>query len=94
MINQEKEGDTKNDPLQEKKEDEKPPVPTNLIFAISAFCDLCASTLNTFGLTYLTSSMYQMMRGIELFFVCLWSKLFLKNPIYRHHILGVGSLIF
>ena len=94
VMNKEQEGDTKNDSLNEKKEDEKPQVPTNLIFAISAFCDLCASTLNTFGLTYLTSSMYQMMRGIELFFVCLWSKLFLKNPIYRHHILGVGSLIF
>ena len=94
IINQEQEGDTKNESLQEKKEGEKPPVPTNLIFAISAFCDLCASTLNTFGLTYLTSSMYQMMRGVELFFVCLWSKVFLKNPIYRHHILGVGSLIF
>ena len=94
MINQQQEGDTQNETLKEKKEDEKPPVPTNLIFAISAFCDLCASTLNTFGLTYLTSSMYQMMRGIELFFVCLWSKVFLKNPIYRHHILGIGSLIF
>jgi hypothetical protein len=38
--------------------------------------------------------MFQMMRGLELFFVCLWSKIFLKNPIYRHQILGVGTLIF
>ena len=35
-----------------------------------------------------------MMRGLELFFVCLWSKIFLKNPIYKHAILGIGSLIF
>ena len=71
-----------------------PPVPTNFIFAITAGCDLLATTINTFGLTYLTTSMFQMMRGLELFFVCLWSKIFLKNPIYRHAFLGVGSLIF
>ena len=70
-----------------------PPVPTNLVFAITAGCDLLASTINTFGLTYLTTSMYQMMRGLELFFVCLWSRIFLKNPIYRHAYLGIGSLI-
>ena len=33
------------------------------------------------------------MRGLELFFICLWSKIFLKNPIYRHAILGIDSLI-
>ena len=71
-----------------------PPIPTNFIFAITASCDLCATTLNTFGLTYLTTSMFQMMRGLELFFVCLWSKVFLKNPLYRHAVLGVGLLIF
>ena len=38
--------------------------------------------------------MFQMMRGLELFFVCVWSRIFLKNPIYRHQFLGVGSLIF
>ena len=72
----------------------KPPVPTNLIFIITASCDLLATTINTFGLTYLTTSMFQMMRGLELFFVCLWSTLYLKNPLYRHAILGVGTLIF
>jgi len=34
------------------------------------------------------------MRGLELFFVCLWSRIFLKNKIYRHAFLGIGSLIF
>ena len=81
----------------ESKPDDKnkklPPIPTNFFFCITAFCDLMASTINTFGLTYLTTSMYQMMRGLELFFVCLWSKLFLKNPIYRHALLGIGTLI-
>jgi drug/metabolite transporter (DMT)-like permease len=89
---------SKPEPLEEEDDEEKesklPPVPTNLIFAITASCDLMATTINTFGLTYLTTSMFQMMRGLELFFVCLWSRVFLKNPIYRHAFLGVGSLIF
>ena len=79
----------------ENKDDEKKkPIPTNFIFFITAGCDLLATTINTFGLTYLATSVFQMMRGLELFFVCLWSKIFLKNPIYRHALLGVGSLIF
>ena len=90
----EEEGETLPQPLTEKEVIKKPPVPTNFIFAITAGCDLLATTINTFGLTYLTTSMFQMMRGLELFFVCLWSKIFLKNPIYRHAILGIGSLIF
>ena len=76
------------------EEKKLPPIPSNFIFFITAGCDLLATTINTFGLTYLATSMYQMMRGAELFFVCLWSKIFLKNPVYRHAILGIGSLIF
>jgi drug/metabolite transporter (DMT)-like permease len=81
-------------PEDEKNGEKKPPIPTNFFFCITAACDLTATTINTFGLTYLTTSMFQMMRGLELFFVCLWSKIFLKNHIYRHQILGVGTLIF
>ena len=73
-------------------EEEKPEA-SNFIFASTAMCDLCATTLNTFGLTYLSSSIYQMFRGFELLFIMLFSKIFLKNKIYRHHILGVGSVI-
>ena len=87
-------GDTENLLEEGSDKNKLPPIPTNFIFCITAFCDLCASTINTFGLTYLTTSMYQMMRGLELFFVCLWSKIFLKNPLYRHAIFGVGTLIF
>jgi drug/metabolite transporter (DMT)-like permease len=81
-------------PEDENEGQKKPPIPTNFFFCITALCDLTATTINTFGLTYLTTSMFQMMRGLELFFVCLWSKIFLKNHIYRHQILGVGTLIF
>ena len=90
-VQEKKEGEGETESKPEKKK--LPPIPTNFIFAITAFCDLMASTINTFGLTYLTTSMYQMMRGLELFFVCLWSRIFLKNPIYRHAYLGIGSLI-
>ena len=81
---------------EQKKEEEKTkkiPVPTNFIFSISALCDLLGTTLNIFGLTYLTSSIYQMLRGFRLFFICLLSKAILKNEIYRHHYLGIAILI-
>ena len=87
-------GSKENAEIKEEEEKKKPPVPTNLIFALSASCDLMASTINTFGLTYLTTSIYQMMRGMELFFVCLWSKVILRNKIYRHNYLGIGTLLF
>ena len=80
---------------EEEKKPEKGKKPmNNFKFAISASSDLCESTLNTFGLTYLASSVYQMFRGLELGFVMLFSKVFLGNPIYRHHVLGVGAVIF
>ena len=93
--NEQTEEGKENEEIKEAEPAEKklPPVPTNLVFAITAACDLMASTVNTFGLTYLTTSMYQMMRGLELFFVCLWSRIFLKNPIYRHAYLGIGTLL-
>ena len=93
--NEQTEEGKENEEVKEAEPAEKklPPVPTNLVFAITAACDLMASTVNTFGLTYLTTSMYQMMRGLELFFVCLWSRIFLKNPIYRHAYLGIGTLL-
>ena len=64
------------------------------IFAITAFCDLVASTLGTFALIFLATSIYQIFRALELMFVLIFSKIFLKNPIYRHHVLGIGTLIF
>ena len=76
------------------EKEKKPPVPSNLIFAITATFDLFATTINTFGLTYLTSSILSMLRSLEIIYVCLWSRIFLKNPIYKHHFLGIGSLIF
>jgi drug/metabolite transporter (DMT)-like permease len=94
LVEGQQQTEEENQESKEKDKGERPPVPTNLIFAITATCDLMGSTINTFGLTYLTTSMFQMMRGLELFFVCLWSTVYLKNPLYRHAVLGISSLIF
>ena len=79
--------------VKEQHEGEEKPEASNFIFASTAMCDLCATTLNTFGITYLSSSIYQMFRGFELLFIVLFSKIFLKSTIYRHHILAVGFVI-
>ena len=87
---------TENQDNSEKNEDEntkKIPVPSNFIFSISALCDLLSTTLDTFGLTYLTSSIFQMLRGFRLIFICLLSKVILKNEIYSHQYLGISILI-
>ncbi|MBP3800462.1 MAG: hypothetical protein J6I85_00265 [Clostridia bacterium] len=94
LVSSQQEDEETGETLPQPAEKGKPPVPTNFIFMITASCDLLATTINTFGLTYLTTSMFQMMRGLELFFVCLWSTLYLKNPLYRHAVLGIGTLIF
>ena len=84
----------KDNPKKNQEENPKKiPVPTNFIFSISALCDLFSTTLHTFGLSYLTSSIFQMLRGFGLFFTCLLSKVILKNEIYRHQYFGVGTLI-
>ena len=48
-------GEEENSPTGDKEKDNKeakkqlPPIPTNFIFFITAGCDLCATTINTFG---------------------------------------------
>ena len=72
-------GEEENSPTGDKEKDNKeakkqlPPIPTNFIFFITAGCDLCATTINTFGLTYLTTSMFQMMRGLKYFCIILYT---------------------
>ena len=79
--NIENKGETLEDSTTEKTE-KKPPVPSILIFAISAGFDLLGSSISLFGLIYLSTSLYQMMTGFLLVFICLWSKIFLKYNIF------------
>ena len=71
----------------------KKPEASFVIFSLTATCDMICSTLSTFAITFLSSSLYQMFRGIELFFIMVFSKVFLRNAIYKHHIVGVGTVI-
>jgi len=61
----------------------------DMIFAIPAFFDLCASTLNMIGLVLSAASVYQMLRGFVIVVVAVYSVIFLKRTLYRHQITGV-----
>jgi len=39
------------------------------------------------------ASVNQMLRGGVIVFTCLFSKVFLKRDVYRHHIVGVCFLV-
>jgi len=56
-----------------------------LLIAIPAMCDVVASTLMFIALTMVDASVYQMMRGLIVFITALFSIIFLKRVLYRHH---------
>ena len=63
------------------------------IFILPALCDFFGSTIATFGLVYLSSSIYQMMRGILIIFVMILSIIILKSKMVAHNYLGALILI-
>ena len=76
----------------------KPPAPKKpgikaklgpLIFALPAAIDLCGSTLMMIGLGLTYASVYQMLRGSLVVVVALYSVVFLKRTLFRHHYVGV-----
>lgn len=82
-----------------KSQDTAPPAPKKpgfkaklgpLIFALPAGIDLCGSTLMMIGLGLTYASVYQMLRGSIVVVVALYSVLFLKRKLFRHHYLGVA----
>jgi len=77
----------KNKPSEEvnNREDDKPEV-TPWIILIPAMCDLVGSTLTFLALTMMAGSVYQMVRGAIVFITALFSILFLKSKLYRHHV--------
>ena len=68
-------------------------IPKCYIFMIPALCDFFGSTIATFGLVYLSSSIYQMMRGILIIFVMILSIIILKSKMLIHNYLGALILI-
>lgn len=63
------------------------------LLAIPTLCDFMGSTIQIFGLTMMAGSVYQMFRGSLLFFTALFSVIFLKNKLYKHHLLGLAIVI-
>lgn len=60
---------------------------------LPAFCDFLSSTVNTIGLTMMTGSSFQMMRGASILFVALFSKIFLKSKLYIHNYIALILVI-
>lgn len=71
-------------------------LPTNinpLLLAIPASCDFMGSSLMMISLTMVPASVYQMMRGFIVVITALFSIVFLKRRLYRHHLLGVILIV-
>ena len=64
-----------------------------LLIAIPAMCDVLASTLMFIALTMVDASVYQMMRGMIVFITALFSIIFLKRTLYRHHYTALGFIV-
>ena len=75
---------------------QKKELPTNinpLWLAIPATCDFCGSSLMMISLTMVPVSIYQMMRGIIVAITALFSVVFLKRRLHRHHWTGVALIV-
>ena len=56
---------------------------------IPSLFDISSSILQIVALLLISASINQMLRGGVIIFTCLFSKLFLGRPIYKHHVVGV-----
>ena len=74
-------------------ESEKKKKTSIFVFALPALCDLCASTSMSISLTFLAPSIYQMFRGAIIIFTSIFSVIFLKSKIHRHHVLGISIVV-
>jgi drug/metabolite transporter (DMT)-like permease len=67
------------------------PKPKYQVFmlAIPTIFDLIATVLMNIGLLSVTASVYQMMRGAEMFFAAIFSVVFLHRRLNKYHLLGI-----
>ncbi|EIE24529.1 hypothetical protein COCSUDRAFT_65401 [Coccomyxa subellipsoidea C-169] len=70
------------------KDDTKPKYQVFML-AIPTVFDLIATVLMNIGLLSVTASVYQMMRGAEMFFAAIFSVLFLHRRLNKFHLLGI-----
>jgi drug/metabolite transporter (DMT)-like permease len=64
-----------------------------LLFWGPALCDVFATSIMYLGLVFISSSVYQMMRGLVVLFVCLISKFILKKTFPPFKWLGVFCIL-
>ena len=64
-----------------------------MLLLIPASCDVCASSLTFVGLTMVPPSVYQMMRGFIVVVCALFSVIFLKKKLFRHHWTAVICIV-
>lgn len=60
---------------------------------IPTACDFITSTLSFFALEFMPASLYSMIRGGGLVVTTIFSVIFLKRKLYKHHILGLIIII-
>ena len=62
------------------------------IFGITGALDICTTTLMYAALILVDASIYQMMRGGIPVVTAIFGRIFLKNKIYKHHVLGLSTI--
>ena len=76
--------------IQSEKEKKQPKI---WYFLFPALFDIMGTTISSISLTFLPSSIYQMLRGAIIIFTCSGSMLFLKSKFYRHHFFGIFIVV-
>jgi len=59
------------------------------LYSIPAFFDLISSGLNYVSISFTSGSISNMMQVTSIIWTAVFSKIFLKKDIYRHHFLGI-----
>ena len=76
-----------------KEEQNQKKKPKIWYFLFPAIFDILGTTISSISLTFLPSSLYQMLRGAIIIFTCSGSIIFLKNKYFRHHFLGIFIVV-
>lgn len=63
------------------------------IFLIPTVIDVISSTCGFIALNFIEASVYLMLNSSGLFFIILFSRIFVKRKLYRHHLLAIPLII-
>ncbi|RKF82177.1 Uncharacterized protein C12G12.12 [Golovinomyces cichoracearum] len=63
------------------------------LLSLPAVCDICGTTLMNVGLLFVAPSIYQMTRGALVFFVGLFSVIFLKKKLHLFHWFALATVV-